>query len=329
MVLGGIVMAVLVALAIMWVLPGRPRRLARVLTLFGLSAVLLVVLLCGQAALVISRTVLNPSFHSTAVEKANLAPLLSAAVATQVAQEVARQIGKGAQPQEVARLVEDCLTHAVSPQWVKEQLDGAIGGLLSYLHGRTPALDVSIDLREPKAAALDFLGAAKIDRRVSENLRKLVSRTPDSWSAASIAEIRDVEELLGKWRPAVRAVSLAIPAAAVVAAVTALLVGLVCRRSRATATWLGITTLVAGLGSVVLAMAGQPLLGRYLAAAGTSPSPAGVLLQRWLEIEAQGIMGMEQTAGLLTLAAGLALLLAPALVRRRTAPVASGVARNS
>lgn len=310
----GLLVFVSVAVGVMWMLPGRSRRVARVLTLAGLCLALLVVLLLGEAALVLDRTVLSTSFHSAALEKANFPSSVPATAVAALDQQVGKGL-KGEQRDRVLRLVEECLTRALSPVWVKAQLDEVLDQVLSYLRGRTPALEVSIDLRQPKAEALEFLAAAKIDQRVAGELKKMVSGIPDRISSMSLPEFRSLEEALGKCRPAVRIVSLAARAGGVLALVLALLVWLACGRSRAAAGCLGATLLVAGLGAAGLATVGEPWVMQQIATLQLPPVPGGLPLRGWLETEALGILGMERLVGLVTLACALVLLLLPRFVR--------------
>lgn len=315
MALAAVLLFVLVG--IMWALPGWPRRVARVITLVVLSLALLATLVVGETALVVNRTLLNPSFHTAAIEEAGLAAALPAAVTGMLAGKFDEAGLKAGQRQEMLRLVEDCVGRALSPEWVKRQVHTLLGQLISYLRGRTPALEFSVDLREPKAAALEFLSGARADRRVIAGLKNLVSAAPDQVSAASVPGFPGIEEALGPWRPAVRALWLAPLGGGLLALVLALLVWLACGRRRAAAAWMGATMLLAGIAATGAAVLGKSRATEQLGELALPPPLSALPVSRWLEAEATGILDLEGLMGLVTLAAAAVLLIVPFLLPRR------------
>ncbi|MDI6893322.1 MAG: hypothetical protein QME70_01690 [Bacillota bacterium] len=322
----GVFAFILLVLLVMWVVPGWPRRVARVLTLVGLCGTLLVVLLLGELALVIDRTALSATFHTGAFEKANLPSLLPGAVADALIGQAAGQAANDAKQRELSRLVHEGLAYALPADWTKSQVEALVNQVFAYLRARTDTLGLSLDLREPKQRALQFLAAARAEPRLVAGFKEFVRKVPDELTGTSTPQLAQLEHTLGQVRPVVRAVSLAVPAAGVLAVLLALMVWLACGRSRVSASWVGCVFLLAGVTVAGIGVVAEPWLLQRCAAVQMPPAFAGLPARAWLETMASGVLAFQRLVGVATLATGVVLLVLWALKLRRptVAPLARG-----
>ena len=311
--------------ALLWAFPGRSRRFTRWATLFVLCALVFPGLLIVSSAALLSRvTWLDPAFHRAVIQEVKLAPALSAALSKEVSGFLIEHV-KLMPPlrTEAERLLEGSISRVATSEWVEQELNLATDKVLGFLNGSRHSLGWSLDLRERKAQAMQFLTRTGAAGSVREEAGKALARLPDEVSADA-PQFAQMEMALSRLRPGVQMVLLAGPVGLLLAVMAGLAAWLVAGQGQVAVRWLEAGLLEAGAAVVVLASLAKPLILQLSAGFNPPPFLAAVPLQAWFEVTVFRLSAAWQFVGAGIIGAGLVLLASPLLLRRRRAPPAAG-----
>lgn len=262
-----ILLTFLVLLAALWSWPGRARRIARTVTLFLLCAVCLpVILLAGAAGWLAQSTVLTPNYYTNAMHSAGLFVAVPNTLADMAADAI------GAPPElppalrsEARALVKSFVTAVLPPAWLERATSEILTGVLDFLKSDGNPLALALDLREPKAKAVEFLARSPAPAPLLAQLRGELTDLPDQLSPATMPELAPLVPVLARARPVVRAVVLARWAALLSLVVLIPMVWAVAWRARSALRWLGAGCLSGGCLAVSTGLFARVFLPQLVA----------------------------------------------------------------
>ena len=315
-------MGLLLLYVLLWVLPGRARRIARGMTMFLLCAILVpVLLLLDSAAWTLRFTLLDPAFYLKGFREVGMYEAIPGALAKVLPEATG---GPGAAPgdQSGMGMIGALASRAVTPAWLEREVSRAVEGLVGYVSGSKPTLDLRVDLKDPKARVAEFL-AAEGGRNAGE-LQQAMATIPDEVTGNTLFPASELEQALGAVRANVRILVLAGPVLLGVAAVLALIAWLVSGGGRGARVWLGAGLVTVGSAVVILGLVAVPMVFQFAAGVNLSPQFAGVPFRAWLETSATRLLRLWQTMGASALAVGTVLIVVRRLPRRKDAPSGAG-----
>ena len=315
----------LVALGVfvlLWLIPGRPRRTARFLTLLGLCAALVPALtIAATAGVTIRSTLLDPSFYTESLKKAGMFSVISSRVAQAGAEVVLqnRQV-PAAQREVLARLMKESTESTVDAAWVERQFGRIFPGIVNFLKGAGPEPDLKIDLREVKSRALAYLGKASPATPLAAELGKAWSSVPDEINPSTFRELGRLPSLLWDVRSSIQPLLLLGPIALAAMGAAGLTVLLVAGRAASGLRWAGTSILAGGMIDIAAAVLGGPrLLQGLVKAIQAGPELDVAPVRSWFEQAVSQLARNVEIAGLAFVGLGLVLLLASRFVRGRGA----------
>jgi hypothetical protein len=292
------------------------------MTMFLLCAILVpVLLLLDSAAWTLRFTLLDPAFYLKGFREVGMYEAIPGTLAKALPGATA---GAEAAPgdQAGAGLIAALASRAVTPAWLEREVSRAVEGIVGYVSGRKPTVDLRVDAKDPKARAAEFL-AAEAGRDAGE-LQQAMGMIPDEVTGDMLFPASQLEQALGGFRANVRMLVLAGPVLLGAAAVLGLIAWLVVGGGRGARVWLGAGLVTVGTVVVTLGLVAVPMAFQFAAGVNLSPQFAGVPLRAWLETSATRVLRLWQTMGASVLAAGTALIVVRRLPWRKNAPSGAG-----
>ncbi|NPV71359.1 MAG: hypothetical protein HPY55_12055 [Firmicutes bacterium] len=312
-----IILALPVLLAVGWLIPGRPRRAVRWVTLFLMCVVLLPCLILVDTAGWTARAMLlEPSFHISMLKKVNMYSAAAAFLGEAASSELLKKPDlKASERDAIAQVIRAAMSEIVSPAWIEEEVNRLLTGSLKFLKEGGPAPELGISLRERKAMAIEYLTTQKIPAPFLAEIKKAISNLPDGVPPSRL-QAEQAVMAMSRIRPQVQAIMLAGPAGALATMLLVLLAWLVAGRGRGIAAWLGAGFLAGGIGVTALGMTGRVSLLGMTSGFQLSPPFNALPLQAWVEATVFKILATWQIAGSGIAFAGVLLLVIPFMAKR-------------
>jgi hypothetical protein len=292
--------------------------------LIGFLSFLLFLSLSGFGlAFAANRTVLNPDFVVSQLDRLDVASLSKELLREQVPPEVTSIVP----PQFIEELLDDVVTD-LEP-WIREQAGVAVYAGYDYLLGRSEELLVVIDLEPAKAILRDSLWQSfaespplGLDILSPAGLERLFDEFYDDISRQMPATLEINEGMINTISPEIMPLLeqarryigyLQIAYGVLIGATAALVAGIILlnRRVKGATLWLGIPCLICGIFAYVSTFVIKRLAGLWMAQLGLP-----VQLQDWLPQFLTDSLAPLEVYGIVLMAVGAALLIVSVAYRR-------------
>ena len=293
--------------------------------LIGFLSFLLFLSLSGFGlAFAANRTVLNPDFAVSQLDRLDVTALSKELLREQVPPEVAFIVS----PQFIEELLDDVVTD-LEP-WIREQAGVAVYAGYDYLLGRSEELLVVIDLEPAKAILRDSLWQSfaespplGLDILSPAGLESLFDEFYDDISRQMPATLEINEGMINTISPEIMPLLeqarryigyLQIAYGVLIGATVALVAGIILlnRRVKGATLWLGIPCLICGIFAYVSTFVIKRLAGLWMAQLSLP-----VQLQDWLPQFLTDSLAPLEVYGIVLVAVGAALLVVSVVYRRR------------
>ena len=297
--------------------------LARKVALGFLSFLLFVSLAGFGLAFTVSRTVLNPDFTVSRLDRLDVASLAAEVMKEQVPEEVMAML-----PAEFVDEVLDEVLTELEP-WLKEQIGGVVYTVYDYLRGRSQSLSLVVDVGPVKEdvetklrqalltsppAEFEMIPPAELGRLFDEFYAQIAGDIPSPLeiNESTLNELSpDIMPALIQARRYVGYFQVAYWALVVATALLIMGIILLDRRVRGATRWIGIPCLISGIVTFV----GTFLIRNFTGGLITQlklPAP----LSSWLGQLVGDSLAPMRVYGIVLMAVGVALLIVSFVYKR-------------
>ena len=299
--------------------------LARKVALGFLSFLLFVSLAGFGLAFTVSRTVFNPDFTVSRLDRLDVASLAAEVMKEQVPEEVMSML-----PAEFVDEVLDEVLTELEP-WLKEQIGGVVYTVYDYLRGRSQSLSLVVDVGPVKEdvetklrqalltsppAEFEMIPPAELGRLFDEFYAQIAGDIPSTLeiNESTLNELSpDIMPALIQARRYVGYFQVAYWALVVATALLIMGIILLDRRVRGATRWIGIPCLISGIVTFV----GTFLIRNFTGGLITQlnlPAPLG----SWLGQLVGDSLAPMRVYGIVLMAVGVALLIVSFVYKRHS-----------